>query len=78
MDESKKFAEWLARLPEPSILPNQWSAVQDVMDRMPNADLLSCMFHGPASVSQIAFEMLRDRFEEERYWLKELDEDYRN
>lgn len=71
-DESKFFAIWLARQDPPGILPTQSAAVFDVIERLPTADLISVLYYGSDSESLAALNMLRDRYEEEQYWLDEL------
>ena len=78
MDESKKFAEWLARFPEPSLKANQSAAIYDVAYHLPNEDVLSCMFNGPDSVALMALNLLRDRYEEDQYWQENYRENTRN
>ena len=75
MDDSKFFAEWLARQDESGILPTQIQSVAGIMDRLPNSDLICVMYFGADSQALRALNLLKDRFQEERSWLAEMAED---
>lgn len=72
-DESKQFAAWISRQESATILPNQWMATANIMDRLGTGDLISVLFHGDAKTAMKALQTLKFRHEAEAYWMDEMN-----
>lgn len=72
--ESVTFAHWLGRQGEPAILPNQVNVVVNIVDRMDNGDLISVLYQGNDASALAALKVLRHRFEDEMYWLDQMNQ----
>jgi len=68
---SDDFAYWLGIHGKPDILPNQSISIENIMDRVSEADLISVLFHGKDDLALKALKELKSRFESE---LNALDE----
>jgi hypothetical protein len=71
--ESETFAHWLGMQASPTILPNQVGVVGDILDRLGNGDLICVMFNCSGEPAMKALNMLKHRYEEERYALDEMN-----
>lgn len=72
MDDSKFFVEWLSRQKPAGILPTQTATVVNIMDRLDTGDLISVMYFGSDSEALRALNLLKDKFEEEQYWMAQM------
>ena len=68
---SDDFAYWLGIHGKPDILPNQSISIENIMDRVSEADLISVLYYGNDDLSLKALKELKSRFEGE---LNALDE----
>ena len=68
---SDDFAYWLGIHGKPDILPNQSISIENIMDRVSEADLISVLFYGKDDLALKALKELKSRFESE---LNALDE----
>ena len=68
---SDDFAYWLSIHGKPAILPSQSKAVENIMSRTSEADLISVMYYGTDDLAIKALKELKIRFESE---LNALDE----
>ena len=68
---SDDFAYWLGIHGKPDILPNQSISIDNIMDRVSEADLISVLYYGKDDLSLKALKELKNRFESE---LNALDE----
>jgi len=68
---SDDFAYWLGIHGKPDILPNQSISIENIMDRVSEADLISVLYYGKDDLSLKALKELKNRFESE---LNALDE----
>ena len=68
---SDDFAYWLGIHGKPDILPNQSISIENIMDRVSEADLISVLFYGKDDLALKALKELKSRFESE---LNPLDE----
>jgi hypothetical protein len=68
---SDDFAYWLGIHGKPDILPNQSISIENIMDRVSEADLISVLYYGNDDLSLKALKELKSRFESE---LNALDE----
>ena len=71
---SNDFAYWLSIHGQPSILPNQSIAVANIMDRTPEADLISVLFYGSDDLAIKALKELKKRFDDELNALEEMSQ----
>jgi hypothetical protein len=71
--ESDFFAQWLAKQKQASILPNQVNSTINILDRLDNGDLISVMFNATGDLSLKALNLLKHRYEDELYWLNEMN-----
>jgi len=71
---SNDFAYWLSIHGQPSILPNQSIAVTNIMDRTPEADLISVLFYGSDDLAIKALKELKKRFDDELNALEEMSQ----
>jgi len=68
---SDDFAYWLSIHGKPAILPSQSKAVENILSRTSEADLISVLYYGKDDLSLKALKELKNRFESE---LNALDE----
>jgi len=71
---SDDFAYWLGIHGKPAILPSQCKAVENVMSRTPEADLISVMYYGSDDLAIKALKELKYRFVDELNALEEMNQ----
>ena len=69
---SDDFAYWLGIHGKPDILPNQSISIENIMDRVSEADLISVLYYGKDDLSLKALKELKNRFENELNGLEEM------
>lgn len=72
--DSAYFAYWLRQQPSPNILPAQVKAVTNIMDRLPNCDLISVLYLGDDEQALQALKILKARFEDEMNALEQMNQ----
>lgn len=73
MNDSKEFAAWMGRQESATILPSQWKATYNILDRLGNGDLISVLFHAESDSAFKALQMLKLRYVSEMYWMDEMN-----
>jgi hypothetical protein len=71
---SDDFAYWLSIHGKPAILPSQSKAVENILSRTSEADLISVMYYGTDELAIKALKELKHRYEDELNALEELSQ----
>jgi hypothetical protein len=75
MIESDNFTYWLSVHTKPGILPSEVKALDKIMFRTTDADLISIMYHGHDELALKALKLLKIRFQDEMHSLEQANRD---
>ena len=76
MIESDNFTYWLSVHTRPGIMPNEINKqTGKYLYKLPDADLISIMYHGRDDLALIALKELKLRFQDELHSIEEANRD---